>query len=512
MHTASLPTPADRHLYRWEKAAVALLAVLAVAFGGLTLLRSAYQDTRKTDFGVYARAAWAVRTDHDPYRVTDDNGWHYVYPPPFVLLFLPLADPPDGADRAGYLAYPLGVFLWYGIGVLLLGYALHTFAVVCLPDAQRWSRRWWYARLLPFDVCVASLGFTLARGQANILLVALIAGAFAAAIRSHPIRSGAFLAGAACLKVFPALLVLFPVVRREWRSAVGYVGGAAVLLFVLPALAWGPSGAIRQNVRFLQLVVAPGLFESDTQSTEDKLLAKELHNMTAKDSQSFVATLHYWRYPDTATRPAAPDPDTRAAHWLLSAFSIGVTVLAGMRLRRGQLDLANFSKALTPGPSPSDVPRCAGTGERGEKTLSRLAAGEGDRERVVAQQPGEGHTFGNPTTKNRRPSASDWLVFLGCLIAVMLLVVPVSHFHYYAILTPLAAGLVCRSLANDPRRAVPDSATLAVLTLWALATSVPLLDFAICERMRTGGVGPVATLLLWAFGVGTLTRRTAVAP
>jgi len=446
MDTPPLPPPADRHLYRWEKAAVALLAVLAVAFGGLTLLRSAYQHTRKTDYGVYARAAWAVRADHDPYRVTDDNGWHYVYPPPFVLMFLPLADPPAGADRTGYLSYPLGVLLWYGIGVLLLGYALHTFAAVCLPDAKRWSRRWWYARLLPFDVCVAGLGFTLARGQANILLVALIAGAFAAAMRARPIRAGAFLAGAACLKVFPALLILFPVVRREWRAAVGYVGGAAVLLLVLPALAWGPAGAIRLNARFLQLVVAPGLFESETQSAADKLLAKELHNMTAKDSQSFVATLHYWRYSDTATRPAAPDPDTRAAHWLLSALSIGVTVLVGMRLRRGQ------------------------------------------------------------------PAASDWLVFLGCLIAVMLLVVPVSHFHYYAILTPLAAGLVCRSLANDPRRAVPDSATLAVLTLWALATSVPLLDFAICERMRTGGVGPVATLLLWAFGVGTLTRRTAVAP
>lgn len=444
MHTPSLPPLADRPLYRWEKAAVALLALLALAFGGLTLLRSAYQDTRKTDFGVYARAAWAVRADHDPYRVTDDNGWHYVYPPPFVLLFLPLADPPEGIDRAGYLAYPLGVLLWYGVGVLLLGYALHTFAAVCLPDTRRWSRRWWYARLLPFDVCVASLGFTLARGQANILLVALVAGAFAAAIRSRPIRSGAFLAAAACLKVFPALLVLFPLVRREWRAAVGYGSGAAVLLFVLPALVWGPAGAVRQNVRFLQLVVAPGLFESGTQSEEDKLLAKELHNMTAKDSQSFVATLHYWRYPDTATRPAAPDPDTRAAHWLLSALSIGVTVLAGVRLRRG------------------------------------------------------------------RPTPSDWLVFLGCLIAVMLLVVPVSHFHYYAILTPLAAGLVCRSLANDPRRAIPHPATLAVLTVWALATSVPLLDFPICERMRTGGVAPLATVLLWVFGLVALTRRNTL--
>ncbi len=446
MHIPSPPSPADRPLYGWEKASVALLGLLVVAFGGVTLLRSAYLTTRKTDFGVYARAAWAVRTGGDPYRTADDNDWHYVYPPPFVLLFLPLADPPAGADRAGYLPYPLGVVIWYAVGLLLLGYALHTFAAVCLPTAIPWSRRWWYARLLPFDLCVAALGFTLARGQANILLVAILAAAFAAAIRATPIRSGAWFAAAACLKVFPALLVLFPMVRREWRAAIGYVGGAAVLLLVLPALMWGPKGAVEQNVRFLQLVVAPGLFDAGELSAEDKLLAKELHNMTAKDSQSFVATLHYWRYPDVATRPDVPDADTRRWHWLLSGLTILVTVAAGERLRR------------------------------------------------------------------RRPTPSDWLVFLGCLIAVMLLVVPVSHFHYYAIVTPFVAGLVCRSLANDPRRAIPDPRTLAVLIAWALATSVPLLDFKFCETLRTSGVAPVATLALWAFGIIVLLNRPSQQP
>ncbi len=441
MNTPPAPSSADRPLYGWERASVVLLGVVVVVFGGITLLRSAYLTTRKTDYGVYARAAWAVRTGGDIYRTTDDNGWHYVYPPPFVLLFLPLADPPADADRAGYLPYPVGVVLWYVVGVLLLGYAVHTFAAVCLPAAVPWSRRWWYARLLPFDVCAASLGFTLARGQANILLVAILAAAFAAAIRARPIRSGAFLAAAACLKVFPGLLILFPVVRREWQAAMGYAGGAAVLLLLLPAVAWGPSGAIRENVRFLQLVVAPGLFEGGEMSEQDKLLARELHNMTAKDSQSFVATFHYWRYPDVATRPAAPDPDTRRWHWLLSALTIAVTVAAGERLRR------------------------------------------------------------------RGPSPAEWLVFLGCLIAVMLLVVPVSHFHYYAIATPFVAGLVCRSLVNDPHRVIPDAPTLTVLIAWGLATSVPLLDFEICVTMRTAGVAPLATLGMWAFGIGTLLRR-----
>lgn len=447
MHTPTpIPSPADRPLYCWEVVAVTLLGALVVGFGALTLVRSAYQISRKTDYGVYARAAWAVRAGGDLYRTADDNGWHYVYPPPFVLLFLPLADPPAGADRTGYLPYPAGVVIWYVVGLLLLGYALHTFAVVCLPGAVPWSRRWWYARLLPFDLCAGALGFTLARGQANILLVALLAAAFAAAMRSRPIRSGAWLAAAACLKVFPALLVLFPVARRQWRAAVGYAAAVVVLLLVLPSLVWWPAGAMRENLRFLQLVVAPGLFDSAGMTEQDKLLADELHNMTAKDSQSFVATLHYWRYPEVATRPAAPDPDTRRWHWLLGGLAILTTVAVGERLRR------------------------------------------------------------------RNPSPADWLVFLGCLIAVMLLVVPVSHFHYYAIVTPFVAGLVCRSLAADPRGVIPDRQTLAVLLGWSLATSVPLLDFEICERMRTAGVGPVATLLLWAVGLWTLARNADSPP
>ena len=51
--------PGDRPLYRWEQAAVLLLLLLVVGFGALTLVRSAYLTTRKTDYGVYARAAWA---------------------------------------------------------------------------------------------------------------------------------------------------------------------------------------------------------------------------------------------------------------------------------------------------------------------------------------------------------------------------------------------------------------------------------------------------------------------
>ena len=64
--------------------------------------------------------------------------------------------------------------------------------------------------------------------------------------------------------------------------------------------------------------------------------------------------------------------------------------------------------ALTPGPSPSDVPLRGNWGE-GRKALRRergglffrpspaCPSGQGDRERVVAKQPGEGQTL--PTAR-----------------------------------------------------------------------------------------------------------------
>src|SRR5581483_5910255 len=120
-----------------------------------------------------------------------------------------------------------------------------------LPAADRWSRRWWYARLVPVYVCFGSLGYTLSRGQVNILLVALVAGMFAAAVRGRAVASGVWLAGAIALKVIPGFLLLFPLVRREWRAGLGVAAGLFVLLGVLPAAVWGVEGGGGADLRVI---------------------------------------------------------------------------------------------------------------------------------------------------------------------------------------------------------------------------------------------------------------------
>ncbi len=321
-------SPADRPLSGWEWVGVAVLLAAIIWFGHLTLYRSAYWG-RMTDYGVYARAGWAVATGRDPYAVADDNDWHFVYPPPAALLFVPLADPPAGHDRAGFLPYDFGVGLWYAVSAVLMAVVAHQFASAGLPDARRWSRRWWYARLLPFDLCLSGIGYTLGRGQVNILLLALLAGMFVAATRRRAASAGFWLAAAAALKVIPAVMGLFFLSRREWRSATASLVGAAVLFLAVPAVVWGPSGAVQMNRRMIDAVLLPGLAnEGDTSRAE------ELTNHTATDSQSFQAVIHNWRHPNRDDRPTTADPEAKLAHWGLVLAMLLATAGAGFRAAR----------------------------------------------------------------------------------------------------------------------------------------------------------------------------------
>ena len=317
-------SPGDRRLYLWERAGLALLLLGVLAFGGLVLVRSAFQQSRKTDFGVYARAGYAVRAGLDPYQITDDNNWHYCYPPPFAVAMAPLADPLPWADRGGYLPYWVSVAVWYLLSAALAWRTAHVLAAAVLPGVPPGTRRWWYARLVPLYVCAGGVGFTLGRGQVNVLLLWFVAELFAAAVRGRAFAAGLWLAAAVSLKVIPGFLSLFHFVRGEWKAGVGTVVGSLVLLGAVPALVWGPAGAVEQNRTMLTAVLAPG-----ATGAGDQTRSVELTSAVSTDSQSFQAVFHNWQHPDPATRPAAFAPATRLAHWGLGGLLTVATLAAG---------------------------------------------------------------------------------------------------------------------------------------------------------------------------------------
>lgn len=409
------------------------LTLLFLGLGVMTVWRSAFMMNPKTDFQVYARAAWAIRSGEDLYTVTDNNGWHYIYPPAFAILMTPLADPYPFMPRSGYLPFWLSVAIWYLITLLAAIYSVHAFARAVLPDAAVGSRRWWMARLGPFLVCLGGTVLTISRGQVNTVLIALVAAGFAAAVRNRRFASGAWLASAAVLKIIPALLVLFPLMRRDWRGLAGGIAMAAALLIALPGAVWGVNGAVEANRKTIDVVLAPVLSKDADQSR-----MREIHGANATHSQSVQAAIHTWMYPDRSTRPDEAAPVAKRIHLASAALLLGFTLLIGYR-------------KLTKHPA-------------------------------------------------------DQLLFLGCLCVLMMLVTPVSHLHYYAMVMPLVCGLWLKKMSLHPQAESTDRQTVRRLAAWGIITMIPVIPVEPFLWLREAGLGTAATLLLWAWGLWNIGR------
>jgi alpha-1,2-mannosyltransferase len=327
----SVPTPSTVPLGRLERWGLVALMVLFVGFGFATEVRSAFMRRPMTDLQVYLRAAWAARTGGDIYAITDDNGWHYHYPPLLAIALIPLADAPAGIDRVGIPSFALSVALWYAFSLACLAFAVHTLASALeatRPKAVAASARdWWRLRVLPVVICLPAIGATLARGQVNLLVLALLCLALAAILRGQSFRAGLWLAAAICVKLIPALLILYPLWRRDVRCLVGIAVGLLVGLVLIPAVWFGPREALDCYREWTNVLVRPALGQGNDQSR-----AKELINVDATDNQSLLAILHNNLYPDRVTRPTQPDPAVRLTHWLLGGIlTVLCLVFAGRK-------------------------------------------------------------------------------------------------------------------------------------------------------------------------------------
>lgn len=305
------------------------IALAAALFGGVVVHRSAFLERRRTDFGVYAVAAWAIRAGADPYAVVDANGWHYCYPIPFAMMVAPLADPPPGSPRGGMLPFAVSTAIWYLASVCLLLVAVDAFAAAMEPSTRdrgdsRTAAQWWRVRLWALLLCLPPIGLCLARGQIGTLLLALVCLSATFAARKRPHAAGVFLGAAASLKVIPTLLLVYPLWKRDGRFVVGAVLGAAALLVAIPAATLGLGRTCELHRRFVVQVLLPGVGAG-----ADATMTKELTGAGATRSQSFQSALH--RLVHAGTWPASPPETiavwTRALHWCLS-LSLLASVLA----------------------------------------------------------------------------------------------------------------------------------------------------------------------------------------
>jgi hypothetical protein len=175
--------------------------------------------------------------------------------------------------------------------------------------------------------CLPALGGALMRGQVDMLLLALLCGMTAAALRGRRGLAGLLLAGAITLKVIPAFLLLYPLWRRDRRWLAGCAAGLLLFLGVIPAAVFGPGRALAYYQEWHEVLVRPALTDAGDQTRAD-----ELTHVTATDSQSILAVVHNTRYLDRPSRPRAADARDRLAHWAVGAL---LTLLTFAAARRG---------------------------------------------------------------------------------------------------------------------------------------------------------------------------------
>jgi hypothetical protein len=318
-----------------ERCTLWLLLGAVVAFGVLVELRSAFLMRRMGDLGCYLRPAWAITTGVSIYDVTDDNHWHYNYPPLYAILMVPFADAPPGQQPTGLFPFAVSAALIYllNIGCLLL--AVHLLASALERNAAdrairtqpRFCRRWWALRTGAMLVCLAPAGHSAMRGQVNLQILALLCGWFACQLAGRRFVGGCFLAVAICIKVIPLYLLSFPVWRRDGRTLAGCAAGLLLGLVAVPLAVLGPSRTISEYRHYGDVFFGPLLGVSEDTSRE-----KEILGMNATDSMGVKHALHNWIYRDESTRPHSYQPAEEWAHRILGVAMTLLVLLPGSRV------------------------------------------------------------------------------------------------------------------------------------------------------------------------------------
>jgi hypothetical protein len=324
-------------LTKGQKLGLVVFFLAWFVFGLFVEMRGALLRRPMGDLGVYLRAAWTVRSGADLYDTTVTQKWHYCYPPLLAIFMTPLADPPAGADRHGMLPYSVSVAIWYGFSLVCLFGAVHILARTLerarvdstAEPAHPWSRAWWAFRVVPILVCIIPIGHTLMRGQVNLLVLLLLCGMLAAVLQGRSLQAGLWLAGAICIKIFPAYLLIYPLWRRDGRFLAGCLAGLFVGLVLIPTAVFGPARAFEYARRLNTILVLPALGMGT-----DSPLAEELINVTATDSQSILATVHNTLNLNPDMRPKQASSEVRVFSLVAGVLLTVEALVAGGRRRK----------------------------------------------------------------------------------------------------------------------------------------------------------------------------------
>lgn len=164
-------------------------------------------------FYVYHAGAKSLLGSQDLY--SGITGWIYLYPPLLAQILMPLA---------AYTHNTTSTVVWFSINSAMMISTLSLLSHYIPQSKIRWL---WLMPLVFIPFWQA-----LYLGQITIIMMALLAIIWMCIQEHHHVMAGMFLALSIWIKVFPALLVLYFLWRRDWYTMIGLIIGGLGLLGV----------------------------------------------------------------------------------------------------------------------------------------------------------------------------------------------------------------------------------------------------------------------------------------
>jgi hypothetical protein len=195
------------------------------------------------DYGLWYQVGLAVRRGVD------------IYPKPETGRLFPFMYPPSAAAMLAFLSFlgPLG-------SLLSLVFVNSASWLACIA-LSIWLAAGFGGRRHPLTVIVPSLSVIVLihniylLGQPNLLLLALLLGAFVCLRKRNQVGAGALVATAAAIKAFPVLVLGYLLYRRMWIAAASTVAVLVAWLVIAPLSFRTPGQVIEDLVVWSQGMV-----------------------------------------------------------------------------------------------------------------------------------------------------------------------------------------------------------------------------------------------------------------
>ena len=232
----------------------ALFLILMIIVAGFTVYRAAFNDIERTDFTVYTEAARHALAGMDIYTAENSRGWRYVYPPIFAIMMIPLYLMPLSMASLGWCAISF-LCIW-----LIYKY--------CLDFLHPKSAQV-YAAIFVFGVPLIG---GIMRGQVSILVSLLVISSVIFFSKEKDFLAGVLLACATMLKVYPAAMLGYFVIYKNWKSLYGFTLTILVLGLLIPVCVLGIQGTIDNYQSWINTIAHP-----ITQSNDYRMQHSDLY-------------------------------------------------------------------------------------------------------------------------------------------------------------------------------------------------------------------------------------------